>query len=336
MHSLYPDIAPFNHFYLPVEFDVKSADNHELYVEQCGNPQGIPVIFLHGGPGSGCRAQHRCYFDPEIYHIILFDQRGCGRSKPLGKLLANSTMDLVNDIELIRETLNIHSWLVFGGSWGATLGLLYSKDHKERVLGLILRGVFLARNQDIDWVYSNNGAARLFPDSWSILVKALPLTKQAKPLAVIYQQLTSTDEQQSSQMFNNLQQWESTIVTVKQANARQKIADEQPNSVVNMKQKAASIIQLHYSLNLCFIEQSPILENTDVLQGIPTTIIHGSYDMVCPIEQSWLLSKKLPQAKFNVIPLAGHAANEPAIIDALIAATISFSQSNLKNNCNQL
>lgn len=330
MYSLYSDIEPFNHFHLPVEFSAKKTQNHTLYVEQCGNPRGIPVVFLHGGPGSGCKEQHRCYFDPKIYHIILFDQRGCGRSKPLGKLLANSTMDLVNDIDLIREKLHIKSWLVFGGSWGATLGLLYSQAHKDRVLGLILRGVFLAREQDIDWVYGDNGAARLFPDVWSKLIEDLPLTNKAKLLAVIYQQLTSTDDEQSTNMFNKLQQWESTIVTVGQDETKRTVVNEKPNSFISMEQKTASIIQLYYSLNLCFIDQSPILENINVIQNIPTTIIHGRYDTVCPIEQSWLLSKKLPQAEFKIIPLAGHAANEPAIIDALIAATISFSQGYLK------
>jgi len=326
MYSLYADIEPFNYFFLPVEFNPIQAQNHELYVEQCGNPQGIPVVFLHGGPGSGCKEEHRCYFDPEVYHIILFDQRGCGRSKPLGKLLANSTIDLVNDIELIREKLHITRWLVFGGSWGATLGLLYSQSHNDRVLGLILRGVFLARNEDIDWVYGDKGAARIFPDAWSKLIEDLPLTNQTKLLSIIYQQLTSTDDEQSTRMFNKLQQWESTIVAVRQDNVKNTTANEKENSFVSEEQKAASIIQLYYSLNLCFIDKTPILENTNAIQNIQTTIIHGRYDTVCPVEQSWLLSEKMPESELNIIPLAGHAANEPAIVDALIAATISFSQ----------
>jgi len=332
MHELYPDIEPFFSEHMLAD-SLNPDGTHQIYVEQCGNPSGIPVVFLHGGPGSGCRAQHRCYFDPEIYHIILFDQRGCGRSRPSGELANNTTQALILDMEQIRQQLDINSWMLFGGSWGATLGLYYAQHYPSRVSSMILRGVFLGRPQDIDWVYTANGAAKLFPEAWQQLVKPLPLAEQSAPLPCLYRQLTGDNAKLSTDAFSRLQLWESSIVmlrdyhyggeTVTKGNAE--------NSAI-----APAIIQLHYSLNHCFIADQPLLDNLEPIGDIPTQLIHGRYDLVCPVEQSWQLSQRWPQANLNItnlnvvnlniVPLAGHAASEPALVDALIAATIEFSQ----------
>ena len=217
MLSLYPAIEPFQHYYLSVAnaaiINETTAQTHQLYVEQCGNPDGIPVIFLHGGPGSGCRPSHRCFFDPALYHIILFDQRGCGRSRPKGLLKHNTTGHLVEDIELIRQHLGIEKWLVFGGSWGTTLALTYAQRFADKVAGLILRGIFLARQQDIDWFYSENGAAKTYPEAWRYLVEHLPISQQAEPISAIYQQLSSTDNQCSNAMLKRCLLYTSELPT---------------------------------------------------------------------------------------------------------------------------
>jgi len=332
MLSLYPAIEPFNHFHLPVTnkviTDEGSTQEHHIYVEQCGNPLGIPVVFLHGGPGSGCRPSHRCFFDPKLYHIILFDQRGCGRSRPYGSLLNNTTVNLIQDMETIRQHISIKQWLVFGGSWGATLALYYAIHFTEQVSGLILRGVFLARTQDIDWVYSENGAAKIYSDAWHNLVKDLPLSQQAQPLSAIYQQLTSDDTKVSNTMFNKLQHWEENLIYWQKSlsfndNSSYNLTD---NSITK-EDGTAAIIQLHYSLNQCFIAQKPLLEQIEKIRHIPTRIIHGRHDMVCPIEQAWQLKNHWPEAELSIIEMAGHLANEPKIIDALVRATNDFATS---------
>jgi proline iminopeptidase len=309
LHSLYPKIEPFDQQHL------NRGSLHQIYIEQCGNKNGIPVVFLHGGPGAGCNEQHRCYFDPAIYHIILFDQRGCGRSIPKGELSENNTAALVEDVDAIREHLGISQWLIFGGSWGATLGLIYAQNYPQNVSGMILRGVFLGRPQDIDWAYSSRGAAQLLPQAWHNLVESLPFELQQKPLQHIYQQLINSDEAISRDMFFKLQQWESAILNI------QPYQPPGEDATIN---KNPAIIQIHYSVNNCFIDQNPILKQIDKVRDIPMQIIHGQYDFVCPVEQAWLLSHYCPKAKINVIDTAGHLASEPLIIDALIVATIAF------------
>jgi len=320
--SLYPAIEPFHHYYLNVTNielgDEDAPVQHQLYVEQCGNPAGIPVLFLHGGPGSGCRASHRCFFDPELYHIILFDQRGCGRSRPYGALAHNTTANLIQDIEAIRQHINIEEWLIFGGSWGTTLGIHYAKNFSQHVSGLILRGVFLGRSQDIDWVYSENGAAKIFPDAWSYLVEDLPLAQVTEPLSLIYQQLTSDNTQVSNRIFSKLEYWESSLIYW------QDVVDFKEKKV-NEDDKTSSIIQLYYSINKCFISDAPLLENITSIRHIPTKIIHGRYDMVCPLTQAWQLKQHWPEAELSIIEMAGHVANEAKIINALIQATDDFA-----------
>ena len=334
MLSLYPAIEPFNHFHLTVTNDALSdvstdvltdngsTEEHQLYVEQCGNPLGIPVVFLHGGPGSGCRPSHRCFFDPERYHIILFDQRGCGRSRPHGALAQNTTANIIQDMEAIRQHVGIKQWLVFGGSWGSTLALYYAHHFTEQVSGLILRGVFLAREQDIDWVYSENGAAKIYPDAWNNLIESLPLSQQAQPLLAIYQQLTSDDTKVSNAIFNKLQHWEESLIYWQDAITLEEISVENP---IKEEDKVASIIQLYYSINQCFIAKAPLLELIDSIRHIPTKIIHGRHDMVCPLEQAWQLKKHWPEAELSIIEMAGHVANEPKMINALVKATNDFT-----------
>lgn len=334
MLPLYPAIEPFNHYHLAVTnslitdevMDESRTGEHHIYVEQCGNPLGIPVIFLHGGPGSGCRPSHRCFFDPKRYHIILFDQRGCGRSRPHGSLAHNTTANIIQDMETIRQHIGIKQWLVFGGSWGTTLGLYYAHHFTDRVSGLILRGVFLAREQDIDWVYRENGAAKIFPDAWRNLVNDLPLSQQAQPLSEIYQQLTSNDPKVSNHIFHRLQHWEESLIYWQKTLS---FEDNSMESSIKENDKTAAIIQLYYSMNQCFIAPKPLLELIDNIRHIPTKIIHGRHDMVCPLEQAWQLKEHWPEAELSIIEMAGHVVNEPKIIDALIKATDDFSQREL-------
>jgi proline iminopeptidase len=325
MLSLYPAIEPFHHDYLTVTSDSLTGESlgaeHQLYIEQCGNPLGIPVVFLHGGPGSGCRPSHRCYFDPQLYHIILFDQRGCGRSRPNGSLADNTSADIIQDMESIRQHLSIKQWLVFGGSWGATLGLYYAQHFSERVAGLILRGTFLAREKDIDWFYQENGAAKIFPEAWYNLVKDLEVSEQSQPLSAIYKQVTSDDANVSKSMLNKIQHWEANLI-----NWQDLVS---PNDIsIKKGDKVATIIQLYYSMNQCFMKNSPLLESIHKIRHIPTQIIHGRFDMVCLVEQAWLLKKSWPEAKLSIIEMAGHVASEEKIIDALVKATNEFA--NLK------
>lgn len=314
MLNLYPDIEPFHSQMLTRE-TLPDGQQHKIYVEQCGNPDGIPVVFLHGGPGSGCRPQHRCYFDPARYHIILFDQRGCGRSLPAGELANNDMAHLIGDMEAIREQLAIETWQLFGGSWGATLALCYARQYPQRVSSMILRGTFLGRQQDIDWVYGAGGASKVFADAWQDFVGKVPAAQQEQPLAFYFQQLTDNNPSVQQTAAATLQQWEATIVMMRDTPVFTAPDDSSPGPL------AHSRIQLHFALNQCFIADNPILADLSMLQAIPTTIIHGRYDMVCPFQQSWLVKQQLSEADLQIVPLAGHAAGEPGLVDALVRAT---------------
>ena len=313
MTPLYPDIEPYTTHLLEMEA-LSNGLCHQVYVEECGNPDGIPVVFLHGGPGSGCRASHRCYFDPDLYRIILFDQRGCGRSLPHGELENNNTPFLIADMETIRQQLNIDRWVIFGGSWGTTLGLCYAQQYPETVLAMILRGIFLGRQQDIDWVYAEGGASQLFPDAWHHFVGKLPEAEQASPLNAYFQQLTAPDELHQMAAAKLLQAWESTIVTLRDHEHRPDLSQD-PGPLAHAR------IQLHFALDECFIADKPILNNIDIIRNIPTIIVQGRYDIVCPTQQAWELHQIWPETRLKVIPMAGHAAGEPPIINALVHAT---------------
>lgn len=317
MQTLYPEIEPFKTQLIARE-TLADGKQHQIYVEQCGNPDGIPVVFLHGGPGSGCGPQHRRYFDPTRYHIILFDQRGCGRSLPAGLLENNDTPHLIEDMQAIRKQLDIQKWLLFGGSWGATLALCYAKQHTRHVSGIILRGTFLGRQQDIDWVYAQGGASTFFSEAWHAFVEAVPDAEKARPLTYYFSQLNSPIAQQRRTAGQTLQSWEATIVKMRDSD--DKVDDKQAPGPYEH-----ALIQLHFALNHCFITDRPILENLTSLVDLPINIIHGRYDMVCRLEQSWQIKQQLPHANFSIVPLAGHAASEPGLIDALVDATNKFA-----------
>lgn len=318
MLTLYPEIEPYQTHEIAREM-LSNGQQHRLYVEECGNPDGIPVIFLHGGPGSGCRPQHRCYFNPEKYRIILFDQRGCGRSTPSGELENNTTAFLIDDMEQIRNTLGIRQWVLFGGSWGATLALSYARDYPNQVMSMILRGTFLGRRQDVNWVYAEGGASRLFPDAWQQLVADLPVTERQQPLQAYFNKLTDEDEAVQLAAAQTLNAWEGTIVMLRDHEFEPDLT-QQPGPL------AHSRVQLHFALNDCFIAHQPILDSIDVIQHIPTTVIHGRYDLVCPMQQSWELKQAWPAIDLRIVPLAGHAAGEPGLIDALVKATDELAE----------
>lgn len=314
MNALYPDIHPYKQHRLKVDA------LHTLYLEESGNPQGIPVLFVHGGPGGGTSNYHRSFFDPEKYRIVLFDQRGCGQSTPHAALEGNTTQELIADIETIRQHLNIEQWLLFGGSWGSTLSLLYAQSHPQRVLGMILRGIFLCRKQDIDWFYQQ-GASAIFPDYWQDFRDVIPVTEQAQLVQAYYQRLTSENEIARMSAAKAWSVWEGRCSTLDPNN---EVVDHfaDPHTALAMAR-----IEAHYFIHQAFIEPDQIIRDAYKIQHIPTVIVHGRYDMVCPIEQAFSLHAVLPQAELHIVRDAGHSATEPGITDNLIKATKQFALS---------
>lgn len=311
---LFPVIDP----YAMHSFEV--GYGHCLYVEECGRTDGLPVLFLHGGPGSGCSSFQRRFFDPEKYRIVLFDQRGCGKSTPHAELVHNTTWELVKDIEFIRKQLNIHQWVVFGGSWGSTLSLVYAEAYPDHVLGLILRGIFLCRPQDIQWFYQH-GASEIFPDIWEQYLKPIPESKRDRILETYYELLTGQDEVVRMEAAKAWSIWEGSAATLMpDQNLVTHFAD--PYLALSLAR-----IESHYFMNQCFLEPDQLIRDISRLKSIPATIIHGRYDIICPVRQAWDLSRAWPEAKLRVIPDAGHYATEPGILDALIRATDEMADS---------
>ncbi len=289
----------------------KVSDLHTLYLEECGNPQGIPIVFVHGGPGGSCEPGHRRFFDPEQYRIILFDQRGAGKSKPHASLEDNTSMHLVEDLEKIREFLSIDQWVVFGGSWGSTLSLLYAQAHPQRVLGLILRGIFLARDTDAQWFYQG-GAARIFPEAWLQFLEPIPENQRDDLIAAYYERLTSDNEIVRMGAAKAWSIWEGSAATL--------LPDRQIVSHFSDPHIALSIarIECHYFHHQSFLKPNQLLENMSKISHIPGYIVHGRYDMICPIEQALLLKQQWPESRLRIIDNAGHAATEPDISAALV------------------
>jgi proline iminopeptidase len=314
---------PVSWLYPPIEPTkvqrLKVSDMHELYVEESGNPDGKPVIFLHGGPGGGTSPKHRRYFDPDIYRIILFDQRGCGQSTPYAEVRENGTWDLVADIERIREHLGIDRWMAFGGSWGATLGLAYAEKHPERVTELILRGIFLLRQREVDWLYQE-GASRIFPDAWEPYRDAIPAAERGDFLQAYAKRLLSDDPAVNLPAAKAWSIWEG---------ATSKLLPD-PDFIASYGDEATTLafarIECSYFLNKGWMDEAQLLRDAGKLKGIPGTIVQGRYDMVCPIESAWALSKAWPEADLVIVPDAGHSAYEPGISRALVAATDRFAQ----------
>jgi len=306
MHRLYPEISPFHTFLL----DTDSI--HQVYVEQSGNPAGIPAVFLHGGPCSGCKPDHRRFFNPERYHIILFDQRGCGRSLPFGELQNNTTQDLLTDLERIRQQLGFRQWLLFGGSWGGTLALLYAQQYPDRVLGMILRGIFLARQADMEW-FLGNGVNHIYPQQWFELKNSLPMSQNHDIARSLYAAVFGEDEALAKLVAKQWQRWGGLVAL---GNAF--CPDDKPVSAQDLQQVK---MELHYAKNDYFIEENQILANCETLQDIPAVIIHGQNDLTCPLESGWLLHQALPESGFMVLPNAGHIAGGEEMIAALVSAT---------------
>lgn len=309
MNDFYPEIEPFDTFMLNV------GDQHQLYVEQCGNPNGQPVIFIHGGPGGGCSTNDRRFFDPSSYRIILFDQRGCGRSLPHGSLVCNETHYLVDDIEKIRNKLAIDHWHVFGGSWGSTLSLVYAQTHPESVKSLVLRGIFLARPEDTAWTFTGGGAIRLYPDYWQEYLNALPEGGAQTSIQAAYDIMTGDDKALAMKVAKAWSLWEIRCCTLLPDETFVKNATDDESCWTMARHEA------HYMVHDCFLTPNQILANCDKIANIPTVIIHGRYDIVCPFDNAWLLHEKLPKSELIISESAGHASIEPQTKHHLVATT---------------
>ncbi|GGY86468.1 proline iminopeptidase [Cellvibrio zantedeschiae] len=308
MHTFFPEIKPYQRHIIAVE------PPHELYVDESGNPDGIPVLFVHGGPGAGCGKFDRRFFDPQIYRIVLFDQRGAGRSRPHAELQTNSTQKLVEDIEFIRKTLGIDKWVLFGGSWGSTLSLVYAQTYPERVLGLILRGIFLCRPVDLLWFYQE-GASRLFPDYWEDFIQPIPEEERHDMMNAYYRHLTGDNQIQQMTAAKAWSLWEGRTATLR---PNQEVVESftEPHRALSLAR-----IEAHYFVNNAFLEENQILRDAHKLADIPGVIVHGRYDVICPLDNAYLLHKAWPGSELNIIREAGHASREAGIVDALIRAT---------------
>lgn len=314
MRELYPAIEPYQTGYLQV------SELHQLYFEQVGNPQGKPVVFLHGGPGGGIDPTYRQYFNPTQWNVVLFDQRGCGQSTPHAELKQNTTWDLVDDIEKIRLHLGIDRWTVFGGSWGSTLSLAYSQTYPESCTGLILRGIFLLRQKELRWFYQE-GASYLFPDAWQDYLRPIPVEEQHDLIAAYYKRLISSDPVARLTAASAWSVWEaSTSKLILDPYLRQKFSESQFAD-------AFARIECHYFVNKGFFDvEDQLLIHCDRIRHLPTVIVQGRYDVVCPMMSAWELHQALPQAEFIVVPDAGHSMSEPGIRSALIETTDRFAK----------
>ncbi|WP_300396284.1 prolyl aminopeptidase [uncultured Sphingobium sp.] len=312
MRSLYPPIEPFASGHLDV------GDGHRIYWERCGTPGAKPAVFLHGGPGGGFSPEHRRLFDPARYDLLLFDQRGCGQSTPHASLDANTTWHLVADIERLRAMMGVDQWLVFGGSWGSTLALAYAQAHRAQVSELVLRGIFTIRQSEIDWYYQE-GASRIYPDKWERFVGPVPETERGDLVAAYRQLLTGDDPAARIAAARAWSVWEGETVRLLPDPALSAVHDADDFAL------AFARIENHYFTHRGWLDDGQLIANAAILADIPGVIIHGRYDMACPAETAWALHKAWPQARFELIEGAGHAYNEPGILDALIRATDGFA-----------
>lgn len=313
MSDAYPPIEPYAVHRLRV------SALHDLHVEECGNPQGRPVVFVHGGPGGGVEPWHRQFFNPQHYRAVLFDQRGCGKSTPHAELRENTTWDLVADMERIREKLGIEKWVVFGGSWGSTLGLAYAQSHPDRVLALVLRGIFLLRPQEVRWFYQE-GCSWIYPDAWEHYLAAIPEAEHGDLVAAYYRRLTSADAAVRQAAARAWSTWEGATSKLLPSEALVKRFGEDRFA------EAFARIECHYFVNGGFFERpDQLLANAARLRKIPGVIVQGRYDVVCPARSAWDLHRAWPEADFQLVADAGHAASEPGIHSRLIAAADRFA-----------
>lgn len=303
---LYPPIEPFD------QRVIDMGDGHKVYVEQCGNPGGQPVIVFHGGPGGGCSPAMRRYFDPRFYRIVLFDQRGCGRSRPLASVTANTTWHLVADVETIRQALGIDRLIAFGGSWGATLALVYALSHPERVTNLVLRGVFLMTRAELSWFYGG-GAGAFFPELWARFTAAIPAEEHADLIAAFHRRLFSGNQVEEARFGRIWAAWENALASIQ----NEGMGGESPSDYA----RTFARLENHYFQNGGFLESDGwILRERHRIEHIPATIVQGRYDMVCPPQAAWQLADGWKLCTLVMVPLAGHALSEPGISEALVKA----------------
>ena len=313
MRELYPEIEPYRREHLAIDA------RHTLYVEECGNPDGLPVVFLHGGPGAGLSPYHRRFFDPARWHAVLFDQRGAGQSTPFASLDANTTPDLIADIERIREHLGIERWLVFGGSWGSTLALAYAEAHPDRVIGLVLRGIFLAREEELRWFNEMDGGARcIFPERWARFRDFIPEAERGNMIEAYWRRLDSNDEAVQLAAARAWSAYEGGSTTL--------VHDPDAAGDFDEPHKAVSLARLeaHYFRNGMFLAPGQLLRDVARIRHIPGVIVHGRYDIICPVKTAFELHQAWPEADFHIV-LAGHSASDPAIVDKLVEATDRFA-----------
>lgn len=308
MKTLFPDIRPFHSEQLDV------GQGHRLYVERCGSESGIPVLVVHGGPGAGCSEKMRRFFDPEQYHIIIFDQRGAGRSSPHAETEHNDNAAVLADMELIRQRYGISRWVLFGGSYGATLSLLYAQAHPEKVAGLILRGVFLGREQDLNWLYEE-GAGRYFPEEWQRFLQPVDGAVGHELIEKYYQILHGPNELAKVSAAKAWARWE-----VANASFRPNQSSQDYYTATHTALSMARISS-HFFRHRCFLNPNQIIDNVDKIAHIPAYILHGRYDMICPPEQAWALAEAWPEAELDLVREGGHSAFDPAMTDVLIRAT---------------
>lgn len=307
--TIFPEIEPYNHGYLKVD------DIHEIYFEESGNKNGAPVVFVHGGPGCGCGQTARRFLDPTFYRIVTIDQRGCGKSKPFLELKNNTTDNLAKDMEKIREHLKIDKWLVYGGSWGTTLSLYYAENYPKRVVGLILRGIFLARNEDIKWLYQG-GAGMFFPEAFDEFTKYFNEEEKKDYVKSYYKHLTSNDYEEKKKYGKSFSNFENSVVKLVPKEILEEVTDEDIS---------LAVMECHYFVNNCFFEENYILNNVEKIKDIPTIIIHGRYDVDCRPVGAYLLSKKLNNVKL-IFPISGHTSFDPALTHELILAQEDFKK----------
>ncbi|MEM1390027.1 MAG: prolyl aminopeptidase [Pseudomonadota bacterium] len=311
--------------YAPIEARrtgfLRVSDLHEIYWEESGNPNGLPVIGLHGGPGGGSSPEMRRFFDPRIYRIILIDQRGCGKSTPHSELRENDTWALVSDIEAVREHLDIERWVVFGGSWGSTLSLAYAVTHTERTIGLILRGIFLITQAEIRWFYQE-GASRIFPDAYDRYTAPIPEDERHNLLLAFHKRLTGDNTEERLKAAKAWACWEGETVTLQGPTSLAKRFEQDDFA------DAFARIECHYFINKGFFEEDGWLlkQAEEKLQYMPGVIVHGRYDVVTPLSTAWALKKAWPKAELNIVPAAGHSSMEPGIVDKLLRATRDFGR----------
>ena len=312
MRTLYPPLEPHRTGMLRV------SELHEMYYEESGNPEGHPAVFVHGGPGGGTLPEYRRFFDPNHYRIVLFDQRGCGRSRPHAELRENTTWDLVSDMERLREHLGIERWLVFGGSWGSTLSLAYAEMHPETVSALVLRGIFMLRPKELIWFYQE-GASFLFPDAWEKYLEPIPESERGDLMSAYYRRLTGSDREAQLRAAKAWSVWEGTT---------SKLLPD-PSMVGHFEQDDFAIafarIECHYFVNKGFFKHpDQLLDGVPRIRHIPSVIVQGRYDVVCPMVSAWQLWRRWPEAALKIVPDAGHAASEPGTTSFLVEATDRF------------